>query len=112
MNSSSKRPRVKCQILPVNEYDGTPPVVFEDDEHRYTIARTGHLTRLRKKTCSLCASSMTYVVIFEYAKHRRVERFCSKHASIYGELPEPVPNPIPQEHLRAIQKWTNMKVNI
>lgn len=112
----NRRPKVKCQIIPVSEYDGIPPVVFEDDKHRYTIGPTGHLTRLRKKTCSLCASSMSYVVIFEYAKHQRVERFCREHASEFGELPDPIQ--VEQElkltnkQKLAIQKWTNVKVKI
>jgi hypothetical protein len=111
----------KCQIIPVNEYDGLPSIVFEDDKHRYTIGLTGHLTRLRKKTCSLCRSSISHVVVFEYAKHRRVERFCRENAANYGEVP---PDPIvEQQELNlklkltnkqklAIQKWTNIKVRM
>ena len=82
-----KRPKVKCQIIPVNEYDGTPPVVFEDDKHRYVAGAKGHYIRLRKKTCSICPVSMSYVVIFNYKKHQRVERFCRDHAASFGPLP-------------------------
>jgi hypothetical protein len=109
-----KKVKYKCQIIPVNEYDHQP-IAFEDDNHRYTIGPTGHLTRLRRKTCSLCSSSTSYVVIFEYAKHQRVERFCKEHAANYGELPD-----TPQEqHTQltnkqklAIQKWTSIKVRM
>jgi hypothetical protein len=109
--------KTKCQIIPVNEYDHKP-IVFEDDNNSYTIGRTGHLTRLRRKTCSLCASSTSYVVISEYPKHKRVERFCREHASKFGELP-PTPDPIVEQKLKitkkqklALQRWTNIKVNI
>ncbi len=111
------KPKCKCpiKIIPVNEYDRTPLVVHEDDKWRYTIGPTGHLTRLRKKSCCICGENMSYVVIFEYAKHRRVERFCRQHASEFGELPveqELANLNLTNKQKLAIQKWTNIrKVN-
>jgi hypothetical protein len=114
--------KTKCQIIPASIYDNLPPVVFEDDKWRYILGNSGHLIRLRKKTCSICPISMSYVVIFEYAKHNRVERFCSQHASEFGELP-PIPEiplseitdkqrrKIPQISTEAIRKW-NMQIKI
>ncbi len=104
--------RRKCQIIPIEEYDGIGPIVAEDDIHLYFLGYKRHITKLRKKTCSRCSSTMSHVIIFNYSRHNRVERFCREHASKYGELPEPIPIPIPQEQLRAIQKWTNIKVKI
>ncbi len=105
--------KTKCQIIPASVFDNLPPVVHEDEKWRYTIGPTGHFTRLRKKTCSICPVSMSYVVIFEYAKHRRVERFCRQHASEFGELPEPeVQQELNNKQKLAIQKWTSIKVNI
>ena len=105
--------KTKCQIIPVNEYDHKP-IAFEDDNHRYTIGPTGHLTRLRKKTCSLCGSSTSYVVIFEYPKHQRVERFCKEHAANYGEPPAdtPLDQELTNKQKLALQRWTSIKVNI
>jgi hypothetical protein len=111
----NRRPKAKAkQIIPIEEYDGIGPIVAEDDIHLYILGHKGHLTRLRKKTCSRCASTMSHVIIFEYKRHTRVERFCRDHAAQFGELPEPIPipNPIPEEQLGAIQKWTNIKVRI
>ena len=109
------KPKCPIKIIPANEFDNLPPVVHEDDKWRYTIGPTGHFTRLRKKSCSQCGSSMSHVVIFEYAKHRRVERFCSKHAANYGELPEPEvqqEQELTNKQKLAIQKWNSIKVNI
>lgn len=119
--------KTKCRIIPANVYDNLPPVVFEDDKHRYILGPTGHLTRLRRKTCSICPASMSYVVIFEYSKHKRAERFCKQHAAEFGHghpLP-PIPDPIPEyeitnarnKHMipklstEAIRKW-NMQIKI
>ncbi|TLX88002.1 MAG: hypothetical protein E6K97_07780 [Thaumarchaeota archaeon] len=101
-----------CQIIPVNVYDGTPPVVFEDDKWRYILRNTGHLLRLRRKTCSICPVSMSYVVIFEYSHHRRVERFCAHHAEQFGALPEIPQTEITSKQKLALQKWSNIKVKI
>ena len=66
---------------------------------------------------------MSYVIIFEYKKHQRVERFCTEHAAEFGTLP-PIPDPIssfeitsaskekiPQISTEAIRKW-NMQIKI
>src|SRR6266508_4190985 len=101
--------KAKCQIIPVSVYDKTPPVVHEDDKWRYILGSKGHLIRLRRKTCSICPASMAYVVIFEYAKHRKVERYCAKCAQEFGEVPD-IPQPeiskdISQITVKALQRW-------
>lgn len=116
-----KRPKAKCKIIPIEEFDGIPRIVAEDDKHRYFINVRGHITKLRRKNCFSCSEPARFVIIFTYAKHRRVERFCRNHASNYGELPD-----IQQQQqeyydelsneqkiaFQTMQKWNNIKVNI
>jgi hypothetical protein len=83
-----KRP--KCELIPVHEYDGIPPIAYEDKIHRYVKGPKGHYTKLTRKTCSECGSGVLYVGIFTYRKHKRVERFCVQHAKHFAnnkELP-------------------------
>jgi len=117
--------KTKCRIIPASVFDGLPPVVFEDDKHRYILGPTGHLTRLRRKTCSVCPASMSYVVIFEYKKHNRAERFCKQHAAGFGQPLPPIPELVPEHEItntrnkhmipklstEAIRKW-NMQIKI
>ena len=110
--------KTKCQIIPVETYDGFLKIVAEDDKHRYVLSDKGHITKLRRKTCFLCPDAALFVIIFYHPRHNRVERFCKNHASNYGELPE---SPQLQDYeldskqklaIAAMQKWNNIKVNI
>jgi hypothetical protein len=114
-NNNIRRPKI--DIIPIEIYDGITKVVAEDDKHRYVLTDKGHIIKLRRKNCVLCPNSASFIIIFGYAKHRRVERFCPDHASNYGELPD-----IPlQEYelsskqkiaIEAMQKWNNIKVKV
>ena len=110
----------RCQIIPIEVYDGIPRIVAEDDKHRYILNDSGHITKLRRKNCFSCLEPARFVIIFSYAKHTRVERCCSQHASNYGELPD-----IPQQQkyydelsneqkiaIQTMQRWNNIKVRI
>jgi hypothetical protein len=85
---SSKR-RAKCELIPVSEYEDTPPVAFEDNTHKYFKGHKGHFIKANRKTCSECAKTAMFIGIFRYKKHNRVERFCKDHAQQLagGELP-------------------------
>lgn len=110
------------KIIPIETYDGILGVVAEDDKHRYVLNDTGHIIKLRRKTCFLCPNSANFVLIFGYSKHKRVERLCRDHASNYGELPDTPQlqesiqyNELTSKQKHAIeimQKWNNIKVNI
>jgi hypothetical protein len=103
--------RRRCElILPASEYDGIPPTAFEDGNHKYVKGAKKHYLKLTKKTCSLCGSTATFVGIFKYRRHKRVERFCNEHAATFARVPIPQIN----EQLEKIDipRWTNMKVKI
>lgn len=103
-----------------NVYDNLPPLVFEDDRWRYVSGKTGHLIRLRRKTCFSCSKSAVFVVILNYKKHNKVVHCYSEHASAFGQVP-PIPDPIQPQHIKeykekiptteVIRKW-NMQVKI
>jgi hypothetical protein len=78
--------RRKCQIIPVNEYDGMPPVAYEDNSHKYFQGQKGHYLKVTRKTCSEYAKTAIFVGIFKYRRHQRVERFCKEHAATFGPL--------------------------
>ena len=99
--------RRKCELIPVSEYDGTPPIAFEDNTHKYFKGNKGYYVKAVRKTCSQCAKTALFVGIFKYKKHIRVERF-KEHASQFGTLPD-IPD---QQEEQALPKWTNMKVII
>jgi ribosomal protein S27AE len=81
--------RRKCELIPVSEYEATPPIAYIDNSHKYFKGPKGHFIKVTRKTCSECASTALFVGIFRYKKHNRVQRFCSKCATRYGELPSP-----------------------
>ncbi|MGB5090757.1 MAG: hypothetical protein WBN72_07420 [Nitrososphaeraceae archaeon] len=103
----------KCQIIPIEVYDKTP-IVYEDNNWRYSIGPSGHLVRLRRKTCSLCSQNVSFVIIFEHTGHFSVERYCRDHSATFtDELPEtPPPEELTNKQKLALEKWINIKVNI
>lgn len=83
--------RRKCEVIPVSVYEGTPPVEFEDNTHKYFKGPKGHYRKATRRTCCVCAKTATFVCIFKYPRHNRVERFCREHAQKFAseELPGP-----------------------
>jgi hypothetical protein len=86
-----KRRKCNCELIPVSVYEGTPPVEFEDNTHKYFKSTRGkaYYRKVNRKTCNICSKTAEYLTMFKYARHNRVERFCRDHAQQFsdGELP-------------------------
>ena len=74
--------KVKCELIPLDEFYHIPPIAFQDEVWSYfkhtTTTGKEHLSRKKRKNCSYCGSAAVWVGVSSFKDTKELNH-CAKN---------------------------------